>query len=29
MIVLAIIFFAALWSLFSSFFSGAYNIQSV
>lgn len=29
MIVLAIIFFAAMWSMFSSFFSGAYNIQSV
>jgi len=29
MIVLVIIFIAALWSMFSSFFSGAYNIQSV
>ncbi len=29
MIVLVIIMFAALWSMFSSFFSGAYNIQSV
>lgn len=29
MIVLAIIFFAAIWTLISSFFSGTYNIQSV
>jgi ABC-type Na+ efflux pump permease subunit len=29
MIVLAIIIFAAMWTLISSFFSGAYNIQSV
>jgi ABC-type Na+ efflux pump permease subunit len=29
MIVLAIIFFAALWSVISSFFNSGYNIQSV
>jgi len=29
MIVFVIILFAALWTMFSSFFSGAYNIQSV
>jgi hypothetical protein len=29
MIVLVIIFFAALWTLISSFFGNAYNIQSV
>lgn len=29
MIVLVIILFAALWTMFSSFFNGAYNIQSV
>jgi hypothetical protein len=29
MFILVIIFIAALWTMFSSFFSGAYNIQSV
>jgi ABC-type Na+ efflux pump permease subunit len=29
MFVLVIIFIAAMWTLISSFFSGAYNIQSV
>lgn len=29
MFVLAVIFFVALWSMFSSLFSGVYNIQSV
>jgi len=29
MIVLAIIFFAALWTVISSFFNSGYNIQSV
>lgn len=29
MFILVIIILAALWTMFSSFFSGAYNIQSV
>jgi Na+/phosphate symporter len=29
MFVLVIIFIAVMWTMFSSFFSGAYNIQSV
>lgn len=29
MLVLVIIFFAALWTMFSSFFNAGYNIQSV
>jgi len=28
-IILAIIFIAVMWTMFSSFFSGTYNIQSV
>lgn len=29
MFILVIVFIAALWTMFSSFFSGAYNIQNV